>query len=69
MIKKKTWSRGKTKRPVIQVDVKTGKKVKEYPSGCEAAEESGFHYSGIQRCLRGVQKEYNGFSWGYKDVI
>lgn len=63
-----TGRAGKPKRPVIQIDIETGERVKEYPSIAEAARTIGVaSSSNIGQCCRGEKKTIAGYRWKYKD--
>ena len=67
-----TGRAGKKKRPVLQIDPKTGNVVKEYPSVAEAGRAMGCknpcNISGVCRNAYG-RKTIAGYYWRYKEVM
>lgn len=57
---------GKTcKKPVLQIDKKTGDVIRKYESVSEAAVKNGFHQGNISWCCTGKRSEANGYIWRY----
>lgn len=54
----------KTFRKVIQLDIKTGKTIKEFCSITEAT-KFGFDLGNIIKCCRGERKIHKGYAWAY----
>ena len=67
-----TGRAGKKKRPVLQIDPKTGNVVKEYPSVAEAGRAMGCknpcNIGGVCRNAYG-RKTIAGYYWRYKEVM
>ena len=52
-------------KPVVQVDLETGKTVKFWMSGTEAARHIMVAQSAISLCARGGRKEAGGHAWRF----
>lgn len=67
-----TGKAGKKKRPVLQIDPKTGEIIKEYPSVAEAGRVMGCknpcNIGGVCRNTYG-RKTIAGYRWEYKEVM
>lgn len=57
---------GNNRKIIGQYD-KEGNLIKIYPSGCEAARQTGSSQSNISKCCRGVTKTCGGYIWKYID--
>lgn len=55
-------------KPVLQIDIGTGKVMQEYPSIREAERQMKVSQGSITDCLNGKQKSCRGFHWKYKNV-
>lgn len=53
------------KRPVVQIDLKTGQIIKEYDSA-KATVKDGFHRQSVGRVCRGERPHHKGYGWEYK---
>lgn len=61
-------SQEKIKRPVIGIEIQTGK-ILEFDSIQEAG-RNGFHVSDVYRCCNGLRKQCKGYQWHYmEDMI
>lgn len=56
-------SQGKTLKPVAQVDIKTNRIIKLYPSMKSAGEDNNCHPNFIGKCCNGRLREYRGYKW------
>ena len=54
-------------RPVRQVDLISGKTIKEYGSICDAARQLNVHQENISACARGITNSCAGFKWKYSE--
>lgn len=55
----------KRSKPVLQLDINTGRVISEYPSVMEAARKLNINQGGISNCCNGKCKTYKGFKWKY----
>ena len=53
-------------RPVLQLDVNTGRVISEYSSMAEAGRHTGFSIGNICNCCKGRYKTAYGYKWKYK---
>lgn len=56
----------KSKKPVVQIDVKTGEIINEFSSAREAAKATGSCYKKISAVCLGLRKTHNGYRWAFK---
>lgn len=56
----------KRSRPVLQLDVNTGRVISEYPSLIETGKQTGFSQGNISMCCNGKRKTAYGYKWQYK---
>jgi hypothetical protein len=64
------YESGRPRRPVLQIDIKTGETINEYPSIVEAAKAIGCkNPSNIGGCCSGRygRKTIGGYKWKYKE--
>lgn len=54
----------KSKKPVVQVDPKTGKET-VWDSARDAYRETGIEYKNISACCRGLRPRAGGFEWRF----
>ncbi|MFZ7121746.1 MAG: hypothetical protein ACOWWH_12470 [Eubacteriaceae bacterium] len=56
-------------KPVLQIDKKTNKIIKEYPSAREAYRQTNIHFATICDVCRGRKSNYSagGYIWRYKN--
>lgn len=59
----------KTCKPVIKIDAKTGKTIKEYDSIKQASDVNNITDINISRVCRGIRKTAGGFKWAYNNKI
>lgn len=61
---------GKPMKPVLKIDMNTGKIINRYNSVTAAAKENGLKSpSNIGAVCRGIKKSIGGFSWKYEEVV
>ena len=56
----------KKSKPVLQIDIKTGEIIKEFPSTMEVQRQLGINNSHISQCCKGKLKSAYCFKWQYK---
>ena len=56
----------KRSKPVLQLDINTGRVISEYPSLIETGKQTGFSVGNISACCRGICNTAYGFKWQYK---
>lgn len=66
--KNETWSRGHEKRrkPVLQIDMRTGAVIAEYESAYAAQEALGIGHGHVGAVCNGKRKGAGGFYWKWK---
>jgi hypothetical protein len=57
--------RDTSKRKVVQIDMKSGNRIRRYQSIDDAVEAVGFEKGGILGCLMGESGEYGGSKWQF----
>lgn len=55
-------------KPVLQIDIKTGEIIKEFPSTNEVKRQLGINQSHISKCCNGKRNTCGGFKWAFKKV-
>ena len=55
----------KFSKPVLQIDINTGRVISEYPSVMEAARKLNINNGGISMCCLRKRKTYKRFKWKY----
>ena len=65
---KKKISEAHKKKPVLQLDKRTGEVIREFPSAREVERVTGYDQASISKCCLGKLKSAYGFRWQYKSV-
>jgi hypothetical protein len=55
------------RKPIYQIDMKTGQIIKEWFSAGEASRELGVDKSGILRVCKGIRSKAYWFLWRFKE--
>lgn len=56
-------------RPIKQIDLISGKVIKEYGSICDAARHVGVHNENIRACANGITSQCGGYKWEYSRKV
>ena len=56
-------------KPINQIDIKTNKIIKTYPSAGAASKETNINRNNITNCCRGGLKSAGGYKWTFKETI
>ena len=55
------------KKPINQIDLKSGKTIATFKSLSDAAKQTGYSISSLSKCANGTQKHSHSFKWRYID--